>query len=83
MPTPPRAACRLFDTLVPLQQGLVDRLAARPVPFASAGGGMSFTDGADVRHGPWRSYFVGLAGGVAAAEQDVLWPNQVRPARPP
>ena len=44
-------------------------------PFASVSG-LAFGE-PDARHGPWRSYFVGVVGGVAADEDDVLWPNQV------
>jgi hypothetical protein len=86
-PTPPAPAClspppvptpRLFESVTPLLPSVVGRLSADISPFCSAAG-LAFS-AADEAAGPWRNYFVGLVGGVAAEEEDILWPNQVGPS---
>lgn len=46
---------------------VVDAAAAAEAGEEEAAGGA----------GPWRNFFVGLVGGVAPHEDDILWPNQV------
>lgn len=78
--TPPSHALthlphRLFESVAPLLPDLVGRLSADIAPFCSVGGLRFITP--DEAGGPWRNYFVGLVGSVAADEDDILWPNQV------
>jgi hypothetical protein len=60
---------------VPLLPDLVGRLSSEITPFCSVTG-LVF-DGADEAGGGWHNYFVGLVGSVSAAEDEILWPNQV------
>ena len=60
--------------MTPLLPDLVGRLSSDIAPFCSVTG-MAF-GGADEAAGAWRNYFVGVVGGVAADEEDILWPNQ-------
>lgn len=69
-------AHRLFESVSPLLPDLVGRLSADISPFCAVSG-LQFGP-ADAAAGPWRNYFVGLVGAVAADEDDILWPNQVR-----
>ena len=59
-------------------------MAALGAPLAPlcAVAGLAFERHADAVSGPWRNFFVGLLGDVAADEADVLWPNQARDASP-
>jgi hypothetical protein len=66
---------KLFESVSPLLPDLVGRLSADIAPFCSVSG-LKFVP-ADAAAGPWRNYFVGLVGAVAADEDDILWPNQV------
>lgn len=70
---------RLFESVAPLLPDLVGRLSADIAPFCATEGGLRFgaPDVGEPGGGPWRNYFVGLVGAVAADEDDVLWPNQV------
>jgi hypothetical protein len=70
-------AARLFESVVPLQEELIQRLSAGALePFCSVSG-LEFGAFADVRHGAWANFFVGLVGDVAVEESDILWPNQI------
>jgi hypothetical protein len=69
---------RLYESIHPLEDALVARLGAPLRPLCAVAG-LSFERNADVARGAWRNFFVGLLGDVADAEDDVLWPNQVRP----
>ena len=53
-----------------------------PLTPLCAVAGLAFERHADAVSGPWRNYFIGLLGDVAADEVDVLWPNQARAAAP-
>ena len=75
-PPPPSFLCRLFESVTPLLPDVVGRLSADIAPFCSVAG-LRF-GAADAEGGPWRNYFVGLVGAVAADEDDILWPNQAR-----
>ncbi|KAI3431731.1 hypothetical protein D9Q98_004773 [Chlorella vulgaris] len=66
---------KLFESVVPLLPDLVGRLSSEITPFCSVTG-LVF-DGADEAGGGWHNYFVGLVGSVSAAEDEILWPNQV------
>lgn len=66
----------LFESLIPLDQYLIDKMTLDVTPFCRISG-LQFGALADVRQGPWLSFFVGLVGGVAPEEADILWPNQV------
>ncbi|KAI7842535.1 hypothetical protein COHA_003772 [Chlorella ohadii] len=66
---------KLFESVSPLLPDLVGRLSADIAPFCSVSG-LKFGP-ADAAAGPWRNFFVGLVGAVAADEDDILWPNQV------
>ncbi|PRW33168.1 hypothetical protein C2E21_7814 [Chlorella sorokiniana] len=66
---------KLFESVSPLLPDLIGRLSADIAPFCSVSG-LKFVP-ADAAAGPWRNYFVGLVGAVAADEDDILWPNQV------
>lgn len=74
-PLPPLVCRRLFESVVPLLPDLVGRLSSEITPFCSVTG-LVF-DGADEAGGGWHNYFVGLVGSVSAAEDEILWPNQV------
>lgn len=37
----------------------------------------NFTQKSDATVGAWHNYFIGIVGGVASAEHEVLWPNRV------
>lgn len=63
--------------MAPLLPDVVGRLSADITPFCAVEG-LSFRGLADSAEGPWRNFFVGLVGSVAAHEDDILWPNQVR-----
>lgn len=65
----------MFESVSPLLPDLLGRLSADIAPFCSVSG-LKFA-AADAAAGPWRNYFVGLVGSVAADEDDILWPNQV------
>jgi hypothetical protein len=67
---------KLFESVVPLQPEIVDKMSFDLTPFCSVSG-LDFGALADVRYGPWLNYFVGLVGDVAVEEADILWPNQV------
>lgn len=69
-------AARLFESVVPLQTEVVERVSVDLTPFATVSG-MTFGSLADLRFGAWANYFVGLVGEVAVDEEDILWPNQV------
>ena len=69
------AARRLFESIHPLEDGLVAALDAPLAPLCAVAG-LAFERHADAVSGPWRNYFIGLLGDVAADEVDVLWPNQ-------
>jgi len=71
-------ACRLYESIHPLEEQLVAQLDAPLSPLCAVAG-LAFERNADAVSGPWRNFFIGLLGDVAAAEEDVLWPNQVRP----
>lgn len=73
---PPPSLRRLFESVTPLLPDVVGRLSADIAPFCSVGG-LRFGAG-DAGSGPWRNFFVGLVGAVAADEDDILWPNQVQ-----
>ena len=75
-PTTPNQSNRLFESVSPLLPDVAGRLSADLSPFCSVGAGMRFS-AADEAAGGWRNFFVGLVGGVAAHEDDILWPNQV------
>lgn len=66
---------KMFESVSPLLPDLLGRLSADIAPFCSVSG-LKFA-AADAAAGPWRNYFVGLVGSVAADEDDILWPNQV------
>ena len=70
-------ARRLYESIHPLEEQLVARLDAPLSPLCAVAG-LAFDRNADAVSGPWRNFFIGLLGDVAAAEEDVLWPNQVR-----
>jgi hypothetical protein len=86
LPKSPRFAslhfpnCRLFESVVPLEDEVLRHLRSPLAPFCTTLG-LRF-GGGDVGEagGPWRSFFVGVAGAVGAVEEEVLWPNQVRGA---
>jgi len=66
----------LFESVVPLEPEILDKMANDLTPFCSVSG-LEFGGLADLRYGPWLNYFVGLVGEVAVEEADILWPNQV------
>ncbi len=70
---------RVHESTCPVDDALVERLT-EPLHCLATVEGLAFSD-SDRRSGPWRNYFVGVVGAVAADENDVLWPNQV-PALP-
>ena len=70
---------RVHESTCPVDDALVERLT-EPLHCLATVEGLAFSD-SDRRSGPWRNYFVGVVGAVAADENDVLWPNQV-PACP-
>jgi hypothetical protein len=67
---------KLFESVVPLQPEILDKMSNDLTPFCSVSG-LEFGALADLRYGPWLNYFVGLVGEVAVEEADILWPNQV------
>ena len=67
---------KLFESVVPLESGIVHHMKTDLTPFCSISG-QNFGDLADLRDGPWLNYFVGLVGGVAVEAEDILWPNQI------
>jgi hypothetical protein len=67
---------KLFESVVPLQSEILDKMSNDLTPFCSVSG-LEFGALADLRYGPWLNYFVGLVGEVAVEEADILWPNQV------
>lgn len=72
----PMGLAQLYDSPAPLETEIMKRLSAPMSPFASVTG-LSFSSQTDVRHGPWHNFFVGLVGGVAVEEHEILWPNQI------
>lgn len=76
-PAPPCAplACRLYESVVPLEERVLAHLRSPLAPFCTATG-LSFGPG-DAGAGGWRNFFVGVVGAVGALEDEVLWPNQV------
>ena len=67
---------KLFESVVPLQPEIVDKVTVDLTPLCSVSG-LSFGELADLQHGAWMNYFVGLVGDVAVDEDDILWPNQI------
>ncbi|KAK9824978.1 hypothetical protein WJX81_002512 [Elliptochloris bilobata] len=67
---------RLYESIHPLEDDLVAALDTPLTPLCAVAG-LAFERNADAVSGAWRNYFIGLLGDVAAAEEDVLWPNQV------
>lgn len=41
--------------------------------------GRNFTHQSDSSVGNWHNYFIGVIGDLASDENEVLWPNRVRP----
>jgi len=68
---------KLFESVVPIQTEIMDRISVDLTPFYSVTG-MDFGSQADLCFGPWVNYFVGLVGDVAADDADILWPNQLQ-----
>lgn len=68
--------CRLHESTFAVTPDLVEELESELKPFCAVAG-LSFEE-CDERAGPWRNYYVGVAGDVDADEHEVLWPNQVR-----
>ena len=66
---------RVHESTCPVNDAMVEQLTEPLHCFATVEG-LAFSD-SDRRTGPWRNYFVGVVGAVAADENDVLWPNQV------
>ena len=81
-PSVDRTACRLYECAAPLlppgdsDSADAAAAAADAEPICRVPAGLRFVD-ADAAAGPWRNFFVGLVGGVAAAEDEALWPNQL------
>jgi hypothetical protein len=79
----PGAAAELFEAAGPLDDAALAAAAAAGAPLAPfylapPAPGRAFSALADARApGGWASFFLGAVGGVAAAEDEVLWPNQV------
>lgn len=67
--------CRLYESICPLNDQLVQHLTHEFEPFCTVNE-MEF-DKANSMSGPWRNYLVGVVGSIAPDEDDVLWPNQV------
>jgi hypothetical protein len=74
--------CRLYDSLLPLEAAVVERLVSPLSPFCSVQG-LRFDAFSDVTVGHWHNFFVGVVGDVAVVEDDILWPNQVSDFRTP
>ncbi|GAB4816582.1 hypothetical protein N2152v2_003628 [Parachlorella kessleri] len=72
---------RLYESVVPLEEGVLQHLQTPLVPFCTAMG-LQFgagdvSAGGGLEGGAWRNYFVGVVGAVGAVEEEVLWPNQL------
>ena len=65
----------MHESTCPVDDAVVEQLT-EPLHCLATVDGLAFSD-SDRRSGPWRNYFVGIVGAVAADENDVLWPNQV------
>ena len=68
--------CSLYESICPLDSAVVEQLRTPLEPLLEVEG-LHFNQ-SDAQHGAWRNYFMGVIGSVAAAEEDVLWPNQAR-----
>ena len=68
---------RLYSSLCPLEDAVVDRLSTGLEPLHVCTVEDMHFDKPDVAHGPWRNFCTGIVGNVAHAEAEVLWPNQV------
>ena len=62
---------------MPLDHETVAALSLPLQPFVSATG-LDYTKSCDSCHGSWHNFFVGVVGGVASEDHEVLWPNRVR-----
>lgn len=67
---------KLFESVVPIEQSMLDKLEMPLSPFYETEG-LAFETMAEYTCGQWRNYFVGLVGEVSAEEDGNLWPNQV------
>ena len=72
---------RVHESTCPVDEAMVEQLTEPLHCFATVEG-LAFSE-SDRRSGPWRNFFVGIVGAVAADENDVLWPNQVRRSHRP
>ena len=66
--------CSLYESICPLDSAVVEQLRTPLEPLLEVEG-LNFNR-CDAQHGAWRNYFMGVVGSIAAAEEDVLWPNQ-------
>lgn len=71
------ASARLYESVCPLDAATMEALSMPLQPFCIVEAGTMVFSNCDEAAGPWRNYFVGIIGGFAADEDDVMWPNQV------
>lgn len=65
----------LYETVHTVTPEVLGHITAAVEPFCYAEG-MTFSN-PKFSHGAWKGYLVGAVGGVAASEDDALWPNRV------